>query len=255
MQISGLHSFLQNCCDKLSKTETSQAVLRTWESYRSRLLQLDVSVTEKERQDDGLSEEPDEEPIVLQSEYALIAASSTRDTKRSLKAVEDGTKASLSERQRLYTILIDEIHKTCTELFDKHLISHEHLPLHELFWYNFEKPHMAVFNPCTRLSIRESLLNYEMYLGEGRREPETAALFKLFNDSGQLINLYDWYQAFRQVYSRSSADDSKAEEMDDHEEQLLQALFMRSAMELKFMGFFKSTKRKTDHVQKTVTII
>jgi len=57
-----------------------------------------------------------------------------------------------------------------------------------------------------------------------------------------LINLYDWFNVFKEV---------KDEDSEFSEEQLL-AQFMASLDELVWMGYVKRTLRKTDHVEKLV---
>lgn len=207
----------------------------------------------------------------LRSEYEQVSLQATRDSLVSRKAVVETTKIEMTEKERRFTALVDTIHDHFASLFAS-LTNHEHLPLHELFWFNIDRNHKAAFSPDIRLHLRSALTDHETFLGETEIEPHTSALFRLFRDAHQLINLYDWFQAFKQVYSPNVVlpDDQLAdqggqtqdaggedEDEDDEEkhEEIQQALFVRSLAELKFLGLFKSTKRKTDHVQKTITIL
>lgn len=208
----------------------------------------------------------------LKTEHEQISNRATRETLASRKSAVEATRMSLTEKEKRFTALVDSIHAHFTKLFD-HLINHEHLPLHELFWFNFDKNHKAAFSPNIRLHLRSALSDHETFLGKTEIEPHTSALFRLFQDGGQLINLYDWFQAFKQVYSpnlvvSNQEDDeqdaagreeegqgSDEDDGDEEKAKLQQALFVRSVAELKFLGFFKSTKRKTDHVQKTISIL
>ncbi|ORY87964.1 origin recognition complex subunit 3 N-terminus-domain-containing protein [Protomyces lactucae-debilis] len=140
-----------------------------------------------------------------------------------------------------------EIHDYLKELFETHLISHEHLLLHELFWTNSTRSYDAAYTAATRQSLAAALKTPSLYLGEMSVDPYAPALFKLFQDSGQLVNVYDWFQAYGQVCGEQGGDEEA--------EKLQQALFARGTAELQFLGFFKSTKRKTDHVQKTFSTL
>jgi origin recognition complex subunit 3 len=64
-------------------------------------------------------------------------------------------------------------------------------------------------------------------------------LFNIYLDCGRLINLQDWYEAFKSVCEYG--DDQVCEEE-------LQARFMKGLGELSFLGFVRPTGRKTDHV-------
>ncbi|XP_043231579.1 origin recognition complex subunit 3-like [Amphibalanus amphitrite] len=66
--------------------------------------------------------------------------------------------------------------------------------------------------------------------------PDLCIVYKLHLECGRLINLFDWMQAFRAVVGASDDD------------QTIQARFAHCVAELQFLGFIKSTQRKTDHV-------
>ena len=105
-------------------------------------------------------------------------------------------------------------------------------------------------------------------------------------DSGRMINVYDWYEAFalaienqrtrvlaleklravekakvKKAKGKGKAkaveevEAEKEEEKEDDEEMWkmhVQARFIRALHELDFMGFVKHTGRKADHVVRTV---
>ncbi|XP_013141479.1 PREDICTED: origin recognition complex subunit 3 [Papilio polytes] len=73
--------------------------------------------------------------------------------------------------------------------------------------------------------------------------PDVSLAYKLHRECGKHINLYDWLQAFAAVLH--PADDEQA-----HQNPLVQARFSRAVAELQFLGFIKSSKRKTDHVMR-----
>lgn len=69
--------------------------------------------------------------------------------------------------------------------------------------------------------------------------PDTAILFKLHEECGRLINLYDWLHAFTEIVAPGEQPD-----------RTMQARFMQGVMELQHLGFIKKTGRKTDHVSR-----
>ena len=75
--------------------------------------------------------------------------------------------------------------------------------------------------------------------------PDISIVYKLHLECGRLINLYDWMQAFSMIV-QSADEDSVAS--DGKVDKVIQARFIRAVSELQFLGFVKSTKRKTDHV-------
>ncbi|RPA81333.1 hypothetical protein BJ508DRAFT_414781 [Ascobolus immersus RN42] len=82
-------------------------------------------------------------------------------------------------------------------------------------------------------------------------QPATTVLYRLYCESGALINMYDLWQAF---WSIVGGDDDEEEESQDGEKgmtkELAQALFYRGVAELRFLGFVKYTKRKRDCLAK-----
>lgn len=98
--------------------------------------------------------------------------------------------------------------------------------------------HTALSNPhhylqcsCCRLSSSDSA---------SATLPDVCLAYKLHRECGKHINLYDWLQAFAAVLCPGE------EEGDVH----TQARFTRAVAELQFLGFIKSSKRKTDHVMR-----
>ncbi|XP_050090695.1 origin recognition complex subunit 3 [Anopheles aquasalis] len=73
--------------------------------------------------------------------------------------------------------------------------------------------------------------------------PDICIAYKLHLECGKLINLYDWLQAFRAVVEERPPD-----ELDEQVSPQIQARFTLAVSELQFLGFIKTSKRKTDHV-------
>ncbi|ORZ40509.1 origin recognition complex subunit 3 N-terminus-domain-containing protein [Catenaria anguillulae PL171] len=90
-------------------------------------------------------------------------------------------------------------------------------------------------------------------------DPDTAILYKLHLESGRLVNLFDWFTAFRAVIARghgyAHAGDEQDHEKEDQDGQVASkqqrrdfVRFIRGVNELQMLGIVKATSRKTDHV-------
>ena len=107
---------------------------------------------------------------------------------------------------------------------------------------------------------------------------DTCILYKLYVECGRMINMYDWFTAFGMILERGQHSENgdnvheppakkrggakggrvglkakgkkggaNATKLDQKE---VQARFISGVAELQFMGFIKSTSRKTDHVMR-----
>ncbi|KAJ2453222.1 Origin recognition complex subunit 3 [Coemansia sp. RSA 2336] len=145
------------------------------------------------------------------------------------------------------------------------LQSYHDVPLNEVFYYRHSFLLDATFSAQPRAAVQTALGRSHYYINcsccsEAAQVPsgdahasddedsrvlptmhDTSIAYRLHQECGRLINLYDWHCAFSSVIERepSRAAPSQAE---------AQARFMRSVEELRFLGFIKSTQRKTDHV-------
>ncbi|OAQ35888.1 hypothetical protein K457DRAFT_13122 [Linnemannia elongata AG-77] len=103
---------------------------------------------------------------------------------------------------------------------------------------------------------------------------DTCILYKLYVECGRMINMYDWFTAFGMILERGeqstgveeppakkragakgSRVGSKARTKENAntnklDQKDVQARFISGVAELQFMGFIKSTTRKTDHVMR-----
>ncbi|XP_045765033.1 origin recognition complex subunit 3 isoform X2 [Maniola jurtina] len=100
--------------------------------------------------------------------------------------------------------------------------------------------HLALNDPvqylqcsCCHLPSPESL---------SERLPDVSIAYKLHRECGKHINLYDWLQAFAAILCPADQDD------DRDQDATIQVRFTRAVAELQFLGFIKSSRRKTDHV-------
>ncbi|XP_060580471.1 origin recognition complex subunit 3-like [Ruditapes philippinarum] len=134
----------------------------------------------------------------------------------------------------------------------KYLICPLNVPLHEIFYYNSSRTIKQRLNAAPRSALQMALSNPHYYLQceccmteSGQIKcmmPDTCIIYKLHLECGQLINLYDWMQAYLTVVQPDDDDESK------ESAQELQARFIQAVSQLQFLGFVKPTKRKTDHV-------
>ncbi|CAH2107351.1 unnamed protein product [Euphydryas editha] len=74
--------------------------------------------------------------------------------------------------------------------------------------------------------------------------PDVCIAYKLHRECGKHINLYDWLQAFAAVVLPDADDEYRYQDIN------IQVRFTRAVSELQFLGFIKSSKRKTDHVMR-----
>ncbi|KAJ3734272.1 origin recognition complex subunit 3 N-terminus-domain-containing protein, partial [Lentinula guzmanii] len=122
--------------------------------------------------------------------------------------------------------------------------------------------------------------------------PDISILFHRYLESGKMINVYDWFESFHAVLNvqrreakakipnegekkfpnekrkgnerakNLNSDLDEDEDMDaqdnpdsdseEHQQILIQARFIRALHELDFLGFIKHTRRRPDHVLRTV---
>jgi origin recognition complex subunit 3 len=122
--------------------------------------------------------------------------------------------------------------------------------------------------------------------------PDTSIVFRRYLDAGRMINVHDWFESFQQILDarreaargdpapdaapepdvdsptgragrkvavkqgREVSPTTSAAVSEEEEEEAsrveIQARFVRALHELDFLGFIKHTKRKADHIIKTV---
>ncbi|KAI3651806.1 hypothetical protein MP228_003109 [Amoeboaphelidium protococcarum] len=105
------------------------------------------------------------------------------------------------------------------------------------------------FNPQYRKHLHVAMLHPRGYLNpEGDRVgvEDWYAAYKIYLESGKLINLHDWYVSFATMVGNN--DSEEACSVNKH----LYARFLRLVLEFNYLGFIKKTNRKIDHVQKMI---
>ncbi|XP_073254795.1 origin recognition complex subunit 3-like [Porites lutea] len=191
-----------------------------------------------------------------QKEALSIVANRFELQERLMNAAKQKRKESPYDklRQRAVDILDD--------MFRKYLSCPRNLPLNEVMYYDNVQTTRKHLVGMPRVAIQTALSNPQDYLqcqccqtDVGTVQdtlPDICIAYKLHQECGRLINLYDWLQAFIAVLEPSTEQQSskgtpKKKQKTDEQ---LHARFIQAVSELQFLGFIKSTRQKTDHVQR-----
>ncbi|KAF2187801.1 hypothetical protein K469DRAFT_569244 [Zopfia rhizophila CBS 207.26] len=166
-------------------------------------------------------------------------------------------KAALSERDKAYSELVGHFHDELDTYFTTAFIDPRALFLSEILMYDLKSPHTEVFQPKPRFAIERALASPHDYLGcdccgdaDGGRDadaalsatqPATAIIYRLYLESGSLINVSDLWSAFNALAGEEEDAESKT-----------MALFQRAIAELKYLGLLKPSKKKIDHAAKVM---
>ncbi|KAL8969992.1 MAG: hypothetical protein Q9197_004052 [Variospora fuerteventurae] len=139
--------------------------------------------------------------------------------------------SSLSEQDRSYSRLVNQVDNSLKEYFQNALVAPHELFLHEVLIYDFKSPQREVFAPKPRHAIERALSSPHDYLGcnccKGSQHglssthPATSVLYQLYLESGALINIADLWSAFYTIVGNEDAED----EDDEQERVLCGALF------------------------------
>ncbi|CAO3597039.1 unnamed protein product [Absidia cylindrospora] len=221
--------------------------LLTWQSQLATLAQADkeemAKIKRKEKKLAGMMMDPTGETTTAR-----------RQTKTAEKVHENAIE-QIKSRGTLTSKMTIEIADWFQAIFSHDLQSYTALPLHELIYYTHVKLHEKSFSPQPRGSIQTALVQSQHYINCDccqqpdqdelllPSEQDTSLLYKLYLECGRMINLYDWFVAFGCLIEREPRPDGHP-----LKENEIQARFIRSVAELQFLGFIKSTQRKTDHV-------
>lgn len=157
----------------------------------------------------------------------------------------------MSPYERLRNNVLDTLHKHFSLL----LVCPLSRPLHEIFFFNNLAAIKDQIRAAPRCSIQHALTQPGKFLNCPCCQcdadailpsmPDICIVYKLHLECGTLVNLYDWLQAFVTVISSNENGVGKRNSKPSIE---LRARFIRAVSELQFLGFIKSTQRKTDHV-------
>ncbi|KAF5023921.1 hypothetical protein F66182_4001 [Fusarium sp. NRRL 66182] len=155
--------------------------------------------------------------------------------------------AALTDEDKQITQTVDDI----TALFITHIQvpKPSSLLLSETWLYDSRAPSRDVFVPRPRAVLERSLAKPHDYLscscckpgdeGTPATFPATALLYRLYTETGSLINVADLWTAFSALVGDEEADERKS-----------LVLFYRALAELRALGFVKASKKKADHIAK-----
>ncbi|XP_076803170.1 origin recognition complex subunit 3-like [Clavelina lepadiformis] len=160
-----------------------------------------------------------------------------------------------------YEKLREEALTFLRKFYEYHLRKVKSFPLYEVFYFDSSATIRRHIVAAPRLSIQTALSDPYQYLQVASLEtaasgvipsnaPDICVAYKLHNESGNIINLYDWLMAFQTVVTSQREDKENEHEESDDVDDITQARFIKAVSELQFLGFIKPTKKKTDHVQR-----
>lgn len=174
---------------------------------------------------------------------------STEQEKISLGEIVDGLECMKSKlesnKESLSSSLRSQVVKALTSLITDHFITRNPLKIHSLAGLAFcELPAdmSMLVDPSLLNSIHKDLSKPSSVIGEDlsvARRPPVCTVYRLLNESGKIVNLYDWFQSYN-FYNEEGVDDID----------MVQAKFFSAVAELEFLGIIKPHKKKVDHVHK-----
>ncbi|XP_018352280.1 PREDICTED: origin recognition complex subunit 3 [Trachymyrmex septentrionalis] len=152
--------------------------------------------------------------------------------------------------------LLDLIDYLDRKVFSVHLIDPSRVTAHEIFCYSDGNQAKHHIRGSLRAAMHTGLSDPQMYLDCDccklendddipRTLPDLSIIYKLHLESRKLINMYDWLQAFLTIVDPQT---QHAEQRDV--DPLFQARFTQAVAALQFLGFIKTSRRKTDHVKR-----
>ncbi|XP_076444955.1 origin recognition complex subunit 3-like [Babylonia areolata] len=162
----------------------------------------------------------------------------------------------LSKKKRVtpYEKVRQELLCEVKEIVRSYLPKCESVVMYEILYYDNVATVKHHLYAAPRSAIHQALSNPAHYLqcdccavddgSISTTMPDVCIAYKLHLECGQLINLFDWLQAFASIVTAEERENKKSSKPD----KVIQARFIQAVSELQFLGFIKPTKRKTDHV-------
>ena len=159
-------------------------------------------------------------------------------------------KSSLSKHDNEYTDLIDMLIKslkTCLKCENP-----QDWFLHEVWLFDLTSPYKDVFTPRPRFVLEDALFKPSGYLLGCDPAVEvlssasvpTAILYNMYLESGSMINISDLWTSFLSIM--------EGEEDGGCDERIALMLFYQGLADLKLLGMIKHSKRKVDHLGKSI---
>jgi origin recognition complex subunit 3 len=193
-----------------------------------------------------LQSKAQEHNITLRSKYSgQIKVARTTVIAQRVQLSHDS--AALTDEDKQLTQAVDDI----TAL----LVTHVQFPkpssllVSESWLYDSRAPSRDVFVPRPRSVLERSLARPHDYLAYSCCKPggectpatlpATALLYRLYTETGNLINVADLWAAFAALVGDEETDERKS-----------LVMFYRGLAELRALGFVKASKKKADHIAK-----
>ncbi|XP_018394977.1 PREDICTED: origin recognition complex subunit 3 [Cyphomyrmex costatus] len=157
--------------------------------------------------------------------------------------------------------LLDLINYLDEKVFSVHLIDPSRVTAHEIFCYSDGNQAKHHIRGSLRAAIHTGLSDPQMYLDCDccklendddipRTLPDLSIIYKLHLESRKLINMYDWLQVTIWPAFLTIVDPQTQHTEQREIDPLLQARFTQAVAALQFLGFIKTSRRKTDHVKR-----
>ncbi|TIA86359.1 hypothetical protein E3P99_03705 [Wallemia hederae] len=158
--------------------------------------------------------------------------------------------------------------------FVTHLVEERLVPFEEIWKLSVSADLQMLVNPSPRHAMLTALRYPQKLLSqyygdvqadaamESNVAPDTCLVFKCYTEAGRVLNLADWFTAFKSILenadanatgNRSSKSKKRKTKDDDDDETMLQARFTQAVNELDSMGFIKkASARNRNIVARTV---
>ncbi|KAJ2342786.1 Origin recognition complex subunit 3, partial [Coemansia erecta] len=216
-------------------------------------------------------------PELLQSATELLANPEDPDNPEALDSSSGTKRRTRTDMEQRPFLLFDngasdaQLHalEKCCEAVETMLraclVSHHDVVLNEVFYYRHSFLLDTAFSAQPRAAVQMALGKSHYYVScdccaapdadadgydsadeDQRVLPtmhDTSIAYRLHQECGRMINLYDWHSSFASVVEREARRSAPSQGE-------VQARFMRAVEEMRFLGFIKSTQRKTDHVMR-----
>ncbi|KAI6650480.1 Origin recognition complex subunit 3 [Oopsacas minuta] len=188
---------------------------------------------------------------VCQTELThTLAKLQTESEKTSLGEIIDGlccmqTKLE-SNKDNLPVSVKSEVVLAFNSLITDYFITRNPMkhPLAKLVFCELPKDMTMLVDPSILNSVHQDLSKPNSnIIGDVSRAnlPPICIVYRLLNESGKFVNLYDWFQSYNFCNEEGGLED----DID-----LVQAKFFSAVAELEFLGIIKPHKKKVDHVHK-----
>ncbi|XP_010189600.1 PREDICTED: origin recognition complex subunit 3 isoform X2 [Mesitornis unicolor] len=201
-----------------------------------------------------LEEAFQEQDVSVSSQKELQKKTDLYHLQKTLLELKDSRR---SKKLTKFEMLRSEVVDYIDSLVRNYLVPAGHKTLHEVLYFNSASVLRGHLNAAPRTALHTALNNPYCYLKNqalksdggsiSNKAPDICIVYKLHLESGRLINLVDWLEAFSTVVTAvegTNADAASSDQVDD----IVHARFIRAVSELELLGFIKPSKQKTDHV-------